>query len=335
MFDVRTFGTAIVAFLPLVACASYEQKHVAYGAPELYVNSVTVNDITLSADPYDTEAEVVEAFDENLLEKGYYPIKVLVENGSDSRIMIFRESVELQDASGYSYRTVSASVMADDFEDNKMAYALLGFGIFSYMSADEANRERAADYEAKNLADTQIIPAGRSRGAFVYFQLPQGTNVNASHLFLDIEHLDTNEITRLELLLDRTYSGAGAASSVAAVNTSPTVANTPETPSFDGVWILEVSNSGAKDRIRTVVTNGRFSASFSTNGWRGKLTGEINEFGTLIGNGTASKMGWGPNNVPLEFTTHYRSGGFKEVVITKGRVISTIRISLTRDAAGG
>lgn len=338
MSNARTVGPAVGLPFLLLACASYEQKHVEFGAPELYANSVAVNDITLAADPYESESEVVAVFDENLLEKGYHPIKLLVKNGSQNRIMIFRESVELRDAQGYSYHPVSASVMADDFEDNKMAYALLGFGIFSYMSADEANKDRAADYQAKALADTQIIPAGGSRGAFVYFQLPQGADLSASRLSLEVEHLGTKEITRLEVPLGGRYAGTGAVTSVAAATTTPAALEEPQPPPFDGVWILEVSNSAGakdKDRVRTVITNGRFSASFSTNGWQGKLSGEINEFGTLFANGAASKMAWGAKNVPLELSTQYRSDSFTGVMVGKGRVKPRFRVVLFRNAAGG
>ena len=338
MPDMRTLAAISLLCLTLAACASYEQQHVEYGASQYYVNSVTANDITLAADPYDTEAEVVEAFDENLLEKGYYPIKILIENYSADRVMVYRDSIALQASSGHNYRPVTAATMAEDFEDNKMAYALLGFGIFSYMSAEEANSERIADYQSKDFAETQVIPASGSRGAFVYFQLPQGTNVNASRLSLDVESLESREITRLELHLGQRDIGAAPTPSTVAAQTSSTVANLPETPPFDGVWNLEISDTSApddKDRIQTVISNGLFSASFSTNGWRGELSGEINEFGTLLGTGTASKMAWGSNNAPLDFTTQYRSGGFKVDAITKGRVKTTFRISLIRDEAGG
>lgn len=35
--------------------------------------------------------------------------------------------------------------MYSAFEKNKVAYALLGFGLLSYMSADEANRKMESD----------------------------------------------------------------------------------------------------------------------------------------------------------------------------------------------
>lgn len=333
MLSLRTLGIGTLVTLTLGACASYEQQPVNYGASDLYTNSITVNNITLAAEPYDTQAEVEGAFDENLLERGYYPIKVLIENNSDDRILVLRDSVQLQDPSGYSYTPVTSSEMAEDFEDDKMAYALLGFGIFSYMSADEANKERSADYQAKELGQSQIIHRGRSNGAFIYFKLPQGANVTSSVLSLDAEHLGSQEITRLELPFSQAYAGTGSRSSLSTSVVPTKSATSANAPPFDGVWVLEVQNGGDNDRIQTVVTNGRFSARFTTNGWRGELTGEINEFGTLTGTGMASKMAWGSSNVPLQFTTNYRSGGFEVETITKGRVKKTFNISLFRESA--
>lgn len=336
MLNIRGLGIAACASLSLAACASYDQRHVEYGASQLYPSAVTENGITLAAEAYDSEAEVVEAFDENLLEKGYYPVKVLIENNSENRVLVYRESVELRDHNGYSYRPVTAAAMAEDFEDNKVAYALLGFGIFSYLSADEANKERTADYQAKDLGESEIVAAGRSRGSFIYFQLPQGSNLATSRLMMEVEDLRTNETTHLELPLSPTYAGGSGGASTAALQNGTTDAGAPRLPPFDGVWILEVGNGRAPDdRVRTVVTNGRFSASFHANGWRGTIEGEINEFGTLIASGTASKMAWGSSNVPLDFTTHYRSGGFAETVVAKGRVKAVFDVSLKRDQAGG
>jgi hypothetical protein len=333
MLRLRTLSISALASLTLSACASYEQQPVNYGASELYSNSVTVNNITLAAEPFDTQAEVEGAFDENLIEKGYYPIKIMIENNSDDRVLVLRDSVQLRDHSGYSYTPVSSSEMAEDFEDNKMAYALLGFGIFSYMSADEANKERSADYQAKELGQSQIIHRGRSNGAFIYFKLPQGANAASGVLSLDAEHLGSKEITRLELPLSQAYAGGSSSSSFSTSLVPTETTTSPNEPPFDGVWMLEVSHGGDKDRVQTVVHNGRFLAKFETDGWRGQLEGEINEFGTLTGNGMASKMAWGSRNVPLHFTTNYRSGGFKVETITKGRVKRTFNISLFRESA--
>lgn len=115
-------------------------------------------------------------------------------------------------------------------------------------------------------------------------------------------------------------------------------ASTNESPaaganSFDGVWILEIGETSAmnlRDRVSTVVTDGRFSASFETNGWRGRITGEIDQSGTLTAEGSASKMAWGSNNLTIALTSPYRDGGFRDDVLARGRASTSFRISLTR-----
>jgi hypothetical protein len=334
MFSLRTLGIGTLVCVTLGACASYEQQPVNYGASELYTNSVTVNNITLAAEPFDTEAEVEGAFDENLLEKGYYPIKILIENNTEDRVLVLRDSVELRDPSGYSYTPVTSSEMAEDFEDNKMAYALLGFGIFSYMSADEANKERSADYQTKELGQSQIIHRGRSNGAFVYFKLPQGALVANSVLSLDAEHLGSKESTRLELPLNQMYASTGSRSSFSTAAVPTKTATAPNAPPFDGVWLLEIGvadGSGEKDRVQTVVTNGKFSAQFETAGWRGRLEGEINEYGMLAAQGTVDRMSaW--HRGALVFEAQFKGDGFQKIVHSKARVSESFKISFKRPA---
>ena len=129
-----TLGVMVLA---LGACASYDRNHVDYQALETYTNSTTIDEITLSAEAYDTEVEVISAFDASLNEQGYYPVQVLLKNSTQEKVMVLRESVELVVPSGEHYRPVGAAVMAEDFEDNAMAYAFLG-GLFSYASAKDA-----------------------------------------------------------------------------------------------------------------------------------------------------------------------------------------------------
>ncbi|MCP4328048.1 MAG: hypothetical protein GY791_06380 [Alphaproteobacteria bacterium] len=190
---------AAASLISLSACASYDKQHVDYADSSAYVSTVTVEGITLSAEPYDTEAEVVSAFDEPLNEKGYYPIRVHLNNGSQDRIIVLRETVELESPKGQTFRPVGAAVMADDFEDDAVAYALLGFGIFSYASAKDANKEREADYHAKEIPESRIIAPGSSLGAFVYFQLPEGVDINSCTLRGTVEHMDGGGVTSFEL----------------------------------------------------------------------------------------------------------------------------------------
>ena len=188
--------------MTLGACASYDKSHVDYGNVTTYKSTLTIDEITLAAEPYDTKAEVVGAFDENLIEEGYYPVRILLQNDSQYRLLVQRDSVELRSPSGQIFRPVGAAVMADDFEDDAMTYALLGFGFLSYTSAKDANKERELDYANKELPETRVI-APRSRlGAFVYFKLPDGTDVNSSTLRMAVERMDGGGPTEFELPLE-------------------------------------------------------------------------------------------------------------------------------------
>ena len=91
--------------------------------------------------------------------------------------------------------------MAADFEKNKMAYALLGFGIFSYMSAEDANEKMRADWTGKELGSDTIINAGRSADGFVYFKMPNGLKPDGMRLEFEAEALDGGDREEVSLIL--------------------------------------------------------------------------------------------------------------------------------------
>ncbi len=133
--------------------------------------------------------------------KNFYPINIILSNNSNDRIIILRETAELVDASGNNYKPVRSSIMADTCEHNKMAYGILGFGLFSYMSAEEANRKMANDWRERKLPDQLIIQPGRKKNGFLYFQLPEGKKINGCKLILEVEKLETKEKIPFEIVL--------------------------------------------------------------------------------------------------------------------------------------
>ena len=185
----------------LVGCASYEHKPVNFQAAEAGGHTVTVDAVTVSAEAFETQGETMAAFDEDLTEEGIVPVQVLVRNATAGNILIQRETVQLVDAQGQVHRPVPAVVVAEAVEDNAMAYALLGFGIFSYASAQEANKERTADYQSKELDEAKIVAPGAEHGAFVYFKLPKGVDPNSASLRLQVQHVGSNQVSAVELEL--------------------------------------------------------------------------------------------------------------------------------------
>jgi hypothetical protein len=191
--------------------------------------------IVVAADPIDNEIEAKENFYVDVTEANFFPVLIVVQNDTSDRIIFLKESVELIDPKGNYYRPVSSAVMADACEHNKMAYALLGFGIFSYMSAEEANRKMASDWQDKELPDTAITNPGRKRHGFLYFELPEGETPSGYRLSFVVERLETKEKLPFEIVLPTTTFGLDLAEGSVqklAVNVNP------EEP-WTGVWMVE------------------------------------------------------------------------------------------------
>lgn len=196
---MRMSVLSAVTMLAVAACASYEHKAVDYQAAELNGRAVAIDGVTVSAEAFETKAETVGAFDEDLTEAGIVPVQVVVRNDTSGNVLVERNKIELIDAQGQVHRPIPAVVVAEAVEDNAMAYGLLGFGIFSYASAQEANKERTADYQAKELDEAKILTPASNHGAFVYFKLPKGVDATSSRLRLQAQHVGTAQTSTFEV----------------------------------------------------------------------------------------------------------------------------------------
>ncbi len=239
---MRWLKTALVMIMALLfaisGCATYKRTSVEVGALDMYKSKMSTKGITVAADPIDNTEEAKDNFYVDVTEASFFPVLIIVQNDTSDRIYFLKDSVELTDPRGNYYRPVSSAVMADALEHNKMAYALLGFGIFSYMSAEEANRKMASDWRDKELPDTSIINPGRKRNGFLYFELPEGETPSGYRLSFVVEKLETKEKFPFEILLPTTNYGlelAEEGSQKLAYNVNP------EEP-WTGVWKVESSS---------------------------------------------------------------------------------------------
>jgi hypothetical protein len=91
--------------------------------------------------------------------------------------------------------------MFDEYEKNPVVYAVLGFGIFSYMSADKANEKMEADWREKEISEQIIILPGQKANGFIYFRLPEGKTTEGCKLRLEIEKLEAEKRVPIELML--------------------------------------------------------------------------------------------------------------------------------------
>ena len=190
-----------ISLFVIGGCASYKLGNINIRAVDAYLLNTTSGGVSLAADPYDSTEKAKEGFYVDTTGKGFYPINLIFQNDTGDRIMVLRETAELIDANENIFNPVRSTIMLQALEKNKMAYALLGFGIFSYMSAEEANRKMETDWREKELPDQLIIPEGRKKNGFLYFKLPKGQTIKGCKLTLEVEKLTNKEKILLEILL--------------------------------------------------------------------------------------------------------------------------------------
>lgn len=191
----------LFCWLSIDGCASYQYGIVEIRPTEQYPSRVTADGISMAADLCDSKEKAESAFYVDVTSEGFYPINLIFRNDTKDRVIISRDTVELIDATGNTNRPVRYNVMFSAFEKSKIAYALLGFGIFSYMSAEDANRKMESDWRRKEIPEQLIIQAGRKADGFVYFRLPQGKSPRGGKLILEAESLETKQKIPLEVIL--------------------------------------------------------------------------------------------------------------------------------------
>jgi hypothetical protein len=164
----------IVLSLTLSACASHEIKQLARDPIAGYQIQATEGGVVVAADPFNTKEKAESAFTVDLTEQGFLPILLVVDNRATENVLLIKDDIELIDSRGNVSKPVSANVMISKFEHNKIAYALLGFGIFSYMSAEDANKKMLEDWIGKELPAEKVVLSNRTTHGVVYFYLGRG-----------------------------------------------------------------------------------------------------------------------------------------------------------------
>src|SRR5437764_5613538 len=187
-------SVAFLLYFTLWGCASHEIRALNPDAIDTYRNQTKQAGVTVAADSFNTKQKVEMAFTMDLNEQGFVPILLVMENQTADNFHLLKDDIELVDSRGNIQKPVPANIMVEKFEHNKIAYALLGFGIFSYMSAEEANRKMFNDWSSKELpAEKVLIPSRKSQGV-VYFNLGTGlTTLSGSTLQIPLLNMRTGE----------------------------------------------------------------------------------------------------------------------------------------------
>jgi hypothetical protein len=175
-------------------CASHEVKALSPEPLSTYQLRQTVFDVDVAASPLTTKADCERVFTVDLTEQGFAPILLVMENRSGDNILVRRDEIELTDSRGNPHKPTPSEVMVEKFEHNKMSYAVFGFGLLSYMSADEANKKMRQDWGSKELPGEKILLPNRKAYGVVYFDMGQGLSAFPnSNLAVLLENLRNGE----------------------------------------------------------------------------------------------------------------------------------------------
>ncbi|BBD07193.1 hypothetical protein [Desulfovibrio ferrophilus] len=192
MLNRVVFLLALVMILG-TGCATHKVKDVPVKKLSDYSCYTCDNDIEVAIDVYAETEKTKQAFYADLNSKQFYPIHILLKNNTNGRLFVLRDGIVLNDPVGTEFKHTRSAAMYEDFEHNKMAYALLGFGIFSYMSAEDANNKMKADWSEKEFPDEMIINSGRVNSGFAYLKLPEGVRPEGKTLSIDVEDMESHE----------------------------------------------------------------------------------------------------------------------------------------------
>lgn len=133
-------------------------------------------------------------------------------------------------------------------------------------------------------------------------------------------------------------NGIGVRGEKVPVAAGPATTRPQMTESFDGEWVLTITESfempeGA--RVKTKIVNNQFSVSFAAGGWRGEVSGAIDAMGKLVGSGYANASrvsGYGSSELAvLKFAADYENGAFEARAFASAAGSPlTFEITLTR-----
>jgi len=173
------------------SCATYKAQMIETKSIEEYKNKQTIGNITIVVEPFDTFQKIKSAFYIDTSTKNVYPIQIITKNNGKDEILWARDKVKLIDADGGIYKPVTSQYVADKFKKDEFAYAIFGFGIWSYMSAQQANEKMRADWREKELPEEKIILPDKDISGFVFFETKK--HLSGCKLEIGIKNLKTSE----------------------------------------------------------------------------------------------------------------------------------------------
>jgi hypothetical protein len=164
----------------LLIATDYRAKTIKVLPIESYPARISVQDITIAADPYSDDEKSFLAFDvKHLNSQGYFPIHVIVQNNTPDFLIVRTRNILLIAADGQKLYSTPISVLVED--------------IFKASSINKISRDPSgaikagsplSDFSGKDLTNKLIDPGKVSDGFLFFFNADPKKNLFAGSTLL-------------------------------------------------------------------------------------------------------------------------------------------------------
>jgi len=173
MIPIRIFF--LLLFVQALSAADYKIKIVEVQPMESYPARVTVDGITIAANPYSTDKESFTAFDvKNLNSRGFFPVHVIIKNETSSYLTIRTRNVLLFTPDGEQLYSTPAAIVVDN-----LSRAGLTKKEPSKSDEPEASQKVSplVDFTSKELVVASIDPGAVVDGFLFFFTEKRKKNI--------------------------------------------------------------------------------------------------------------------------------------------------------------
>jgi hypothetical protein len=178
---MKTFtgGLWILCGTILLLASDYEVKTVKVLPVESYPARAMLGGVTIAADPYSTNERSFSAFDvKNLNSRGYFPVHVIIWNGSQDFLTIRTRNVILITASGQQLYTTPATVVVEDVIKASLVSKLPKMKSHDLSTSTKAGSP-LADFTTKELTNRLVDPGTATDGFLFFFTTEPKKNLFA------------------------------------------------------------------------------------------------------------------------------------------------------------
>ncbi len=163
----------------VLLAADYEARIVKVLPIESYPARITLEGVTIAADPYSTNEKSYTAFDvKNLNSRGYFPLHVIIKNASQAFLTIRTRNVVLITASGQQLYTTPATVVVQDVIKASLVSKLPKMKSHDLSTSTKAGSP-LSDFTEKELTNRLVDPGTVSDGFLFFFTPDSKTNLFA------------------------------------------------------------------------------------------------------------------------------------------------------------